>query len=104
MPGGRPDIEVVDPSRVRSFLRQFAWVDPRLRDVLSNLTLEEIALLFFLHLAADRHGCSFWSDATLAKRLPLREEEVRKARAGLVQKDLVAYRYPLYQILALEGP
>ncbi len=100
----RPDSEVVDPARVRTFPRQFAWADCRLRDVLSVLTKEEIALLFFLHLAADRRGCSFWADGTLAKRLPLREEEVRQAREGLVAKDLVAYRYPLTQILALEGP
>lgn len=89
----RPEAEVVDSSRVRKFPRQFAWADSRLRDMLSALTLEEIALLFFLHLAADRRGCSFWADGTLAKRLPLHEEEVQQARAGLVEKGLVAYRY-----------
>lgn len=103
MKRSRPDSEVVDPARVRTFPRQFAWADSRLRDLLSVLTKEEVALLFFLHLAADRRGCSFWADGTLAKRLPLREEEVVRARRGLVEKDLVAYRYPLYQILSVEG-
>jgi hypothetical protein len=99
----RPD-DVVDPRRLRTMARPFAWADCRLRDVLSALTLEEIALLFFLHLVADRRGCSFWADPTLAKRLPLDEEAIRQARAGLVRKGLVAYRYPLYQLLSLEGP
>jgi hypothetical protein len=94
--------EPVDPERVRSLPRHFAWVDHRLRDYLHALSLEEIALLFFLHLAADKTGCSFWSDSTIAKRLGLREGHVVSARHGLLGKRLVAYRFPLYQILPLE--
>jgi hypothetical protein len=62
-----PFAEPVDPTRVRTLPRHFAWVDHRLRDHLRALRLEEIALLFFLHLAADRHGLSFWSDAMIAR-------------------------------------
>jgi hypothetical protein len=58
-------------------------------------------LLFFLHLAADKSGCSFWADSTIAKRLGLREGDILEARAELLRKDFVAYRYPLYQILPL---
>lgn len=92
----------VDPTRVRTLPAHFAWVDHRLRDRLRELTLEEIALLFFLHLAADRTGCSFWADTTIAKKLGLREGDVVQARHGLVTKGLVAYRYPLSQLLPLE--
>ena len=60
----------VDPSRVRTLPRHFAWIDHRLRDRLRALCLEEIALLVFLHLAADKSGLSFWSDATIARKLP----------------------------------
>ena len=94
----------VDPTRVRTRPAHFAWVDHRLRERLRELTLEEIALLFFLHLAADRTGCSFWADPTIAKKLGLREGDVVQARHGLVTKGLVAYRYPLSQLLPLEGP
>jgi hypothetical protein len=94
--------EPVDPSRVRRPPRHFAWVDHRLRDRLHSLSLEEIALLFFLHLAADRNGCSFFSDPTLARKLSLREGDVIEARHGLIRRGLVAYRFPLYQILPLE--
>ena len=94
-----PFAEPVDPTRVRTLPRHFAWVDHRLRDRLRALSLEEIALLFFLHLAADRTGCSFWADATIAAKLRLREGAIVEARAQLVAKGLVAYRYPLYQLL-----
>ena len=91
----------VDPTRVRTLPRHFAWVDHRLRDRLRALSLEEIALLFFLHLAADKSGLSFWSDATIARKLDLSEGDVIEARFRLVAKGLVAYRYPLYQLLPL---
>jgi hypothetical protein len=92
----------VDPTRVRTLPRHFAWLDHRLRERLYELSLEEIALLVFLHLAADKHGLSFWADATIARKLGLREGDVIQARYQLVAKGLVAYRYPLYQLLPLE--
>ena len=92
----------VDPARVRVLPRHFAWVDHRLRDRLAALTLAEIALLFFLHLVADRQGCSFWADSTIAKKLGLKEGDVIEARYGLLSKGLIAYRYPLFQLLPLE--
>jgi hypothetical protein len=100
--GRAPDRTPVDPERVRSVPRHFAWADHRLRDRLAELSVEEIALLFFLHLAADRSGCSYWSDAALGRKLNLREGDVIQARYGLVARGLVAYRYPLFQILPLE--
>lgn len=92
----------VDPTRVRTLPRHFAWVDHRLRERLHTLSLEEIALLFFLHLSADRQGLSFWADSTIAKRLGLKEGDVIQARYALVSKGLIAYRYPLFQILPIE--
>ena len=97
-----PGREPIDAARLRRLPKHFAWVDHRFRDRLSALSLEEIALLFFLHLAADQGGCSFWADSTIAKRLGLREGDVVQARFALLQKRLIAYRYPLYQLLALE--
>ena len=97
-------VEPVDPARVRTLPAHFAWIDHRLRDRLPALSLEAIALLFFLHLAADRTGCSSWADATIAKKLGLREGDVIEARAQLVAQGLVAYRYPLSEILPVEAP
>jgi len=97
-----PGREPIDPSRVRIPPPHFAWADHRLRERLQQLSLQEIALLFFLHLSADRQGLSFWADATLAKRLNLKEGEVIQARYGLLSKGLLLYRFPLYQLLPLQ--
>jgi len=94
----------VDPARVRVVPKHFAWVDHRLRERLKELTLEEVALLFFLHLAADRNGCCFWSDAGLGRKLNLKEGDVIQARFALVHRGLIAYRYPLFQLLPLAEP
>jgi hypothetical protein len=94
----------IDPTRVRTLPRHFAWADHRLRDRLATLTPVEIALLFFLHLVADRDGLSFWADSTIAKKLGLKDGDVIEARYGLLSKGLIAYRYPLFQLLSLEGP
>ena len=101
MPPLLPFAEPVDPTRVRTPPCHFAWIDHRLRDRLRDLSLEEIALLVFLHLAADKSGLSFWSDATIARKLHLGEGDVTQARYRLVAKGLIAYRYPLYQLLPL---
>lgn len=93
--------EPIDAARVRTLPPHFAWADHRLRNRLDGLTLDEIALLFFLHLAADRNGCSYWSDAMIAKRLGRREGDVIQARYGLVQRGFILYRYPLFQLLPL---
>ena len=101
MAKARPLGEPVDATRVRRLPPHFAWADHRLRDRLKDLSPEEIALLFFLHLAADPNGCSFWSDAALAKKLGLKEGDVIQARYGLLKHGLIAYRYPLFQVLAV---
>ena len=96
-------VEPVDPTRVRTRPAHSAWIDHRLRDRLQALSLEAIALLFFLHLAADKTGCSFWADTTIATKLGLREGDVIQARSHLVAQGLVAYRDPLSQLLPLEA-
>jgi len=98
-----PERAPIDPGHVRALPKHFAWVDHRLRERLKELTLEEMALLFFLHLVADRNGCSFWADSTIAKKLGLKEGDVIEARYGILSKGYIAYRYPLFQLLPLEN-
>jgi hypothetical protein len=93
----------VDPTRVRTVPAHFAWIDHRLRDRLGDLSLEAIALLLFLHLAADQTGCSFWADATIADKLGLPPSAIGAARAQLVAEGLIAYREPRSQVLPVEG-
>ena len=97
-------ILVVD--RVRRPPREgFSWIDRRfVRDFASRLSGDAVFLYFFLAAVSDKHGLSFYGDATLAVRLRVREEAVVAARDELVAYDLVAYQSPLTQVLSLPQP
>ena len=83
----------------------FSWIDRRfLRDFASRLSGDAVFLYFFLAAVSDKHGLSFYGDATLAVRLRTREEAVVAARDELVAYDLVAYQAPLTQVLSLPRP
>lgn len=91
------------PDRVRRPPREgFSWVDRRfLRDYAARLSGDALVLYFFLAAVSDQDGLSFYSDASLAVRLRLREERVASARDELLTHDLVAFQPPLTQVLAL---
>lgn len=94
------------PDRVRRPPAEgFSWVDRRfLRDHAAQLSRDAILLYLFLAAVSDKAGLSFWSDATTAVRTRLDEAAVVCAREELVLRDLVAYRSPLTQVLALPQP
>ena len=48
-------------------------------------------------------GLSYYGDPTLARRLCLSDEQFASARQQLIDLELIAYRSPLYQVLALPG-
>jgi hypothetical protein len=83
----------------------WSWIDRRfLRDHASRLSHGAILLYFFLAAVSDKHGLSFYQDATIAVRLRMDEQAVVRAREELVSEDLVAYRAPLTQVLSLRPP
>jgi hypothetical protein len=80
----------------------FSWIDRRfLRDYAERLGGDAIMLYFFLAAVSDKHGLSFYSDASTATRLRMREEAIVAAREELLVHDLVAYHSPLTQVLSL---
>lgn len=91
------------PDRVRRPPREgFSWIDRRfLRDYAPRLTADALLLYFFLTAVSDRQGLSFYSDATIAVRLRMREATVVAAREQLLTNDLLAYQSPLTQVLSL---
>jgi hypothetical protein len=95
--------EPIRPERVRSIPRSFSWIDRELlhRGFLARLEPHEIALYFFLALVAGPEGTSYWSYKHIAELLKLSVDEVLHATGGLVEKDLVAFRYPTFQVLSL---
>jgi len=95
------------PGRVRRIPENFSWIDRRFvrERVIERLTRDEVLLYFFLVAVSDKDGLSFYSDATIGALLQMPRAEVESARAGLVAHDLLAFRSPLYQVLALsEAP
>ncbi len=86
--------------------RQFSWVDQRLvrERYIDQLSHEACALYLFLLTVADAQGLSYYADGSLGQRLSLSAPLLRGARQTLIRQGLVAYRHPLYQILALGAP
>lgn len=91
------------PDRIRSIPEQFSWVDHRLvRDRhIGLLSHEAAALYLFLITVADCQGLSYYADASLCERLAMDAVTLASARACLLRSGLVAYKKPLYQVLAL---
>ena len=93
------------PDRIRSSPEQFSWVDHRLvRDRhIELLSHDAAALYLFLITVADCQGLSYYADASLCERLAMDAAALVSARACLLKSRLVAYKRPLYQVLALDG-
>ena len=93
------------PDHIRTIPEQFSWVDHRLvRDRhIELLSHEAAALYLFLTTVADCQGLSYYADASLCERLAMDAPTLASARACLLKSRLVAYKKPLYQVLALDG-
>lgn len=94
----------LQPDRLRRIPPSFSWVDHRLiRDHhLRGCNPCAWALYLFLVCVADSQGLSYYSDASVSRILQIDLVAVTQARQQLVQSQLIAYRKPLYQVLALE--
>jgi hypothetical protein len=92
--------------RVRRIPAQFSWLDHRLvRDRhIERCDAVACALYLFLVTVADAQGLSYYSDASIARRLSMEPARLGAARADLVRLGLIAYEPPLYQVLALDAP
>lgn len=93
----------LSPDQIRSIPEQFSWVDHRLvRDRhIESLSHEACALYLFLVTVADSQGLSYYSEFSLCERLAMDAPTLTYARACLRKAALVAYKKPLYQVLAL---
>lgn len=94
-------------NRVRKIAGSFAFVEHRfLRDQFwHNLTHHELMLYFFLVLAADRQGVSFYGFDKICSILGVSVDHFVTARDGLIEKDLLAFDGRMFQVLSLpEAP
>jgi hypothetical protein len=78
-------------------------VDQRLvrEHYIDRLSHEACALYLFLVTVADAQGMSYYAERSLCQRLSMSVTQLRQARQLLITQHLLAYRRPLYQVLAL---
>ncbi len=83
----------------------WSWIDRRfLREYGDRLERDAILLYVFLISVGDKDGLSYYGDDRIAGLLRMTEAGVVQARDELQFHDLVAYQFPLYQVLALPQP
>jgi hypothetical protein len=94
---------LIVPERKRILKPPFAWIDRRVLfgGFLAELTPSENLLYFFLVLAADRDGLSFYSYDKICQLLSLDVDTYIEARHGLMAKGLLAFDGQFFQLLAL---
>jgi hypothetical protein len=94
---------IIVAERRRKLAPPFAWVDRRfLFDAyMSCLSQKENLLYFFLVLAADRDGLSFYSYDRICQLLKFTVDDYITARDGLIKKQLIAFDGSQFQLLAL---
>jgi hypothetical protein len=95
--------KVLDPNRVRRIDGGFSFIPHRfLTDgFLSSLSQKEILLYFFLILASDRYGLSFYCYDAICSFLQISLDQYIEARDSLISKDLIAFDGTLFQVLDL---
>jgi hypothetical protein len=101
----RPPIQKlpVDPGRIRQMPTQFAALDRRLvyDRHLCGLTHAQMALYLFLHCVSDSAGLSYYGAKRIGQYLHLTDAALCEARQGLIHRQMLLYRHPMYQLLDL---
>lgn len=95
--------KIINLARVRQINGGFSFIPHRfLTDgFLISLNRQEILLYFFLILAADKNGLSYYSYEKICQFLGMDLDEYLKARDGLLMKDLIAFDSIVFQVLEL---
>jgi hypothetical protein len=95
---------VLNPERLRKVPPQFSWIDHRLvrENYFVRCDHPAWTLYLFLTSVADVEGLSYYSDASLMRRLKMDPVQLSASRQQLIQSGLIAYENPLYQVLSLE--
>ena len=91
------------PDRIRRIDGGFAFVPNEFlhRGFFASLSHAERSLYFFLVLAGDRNGVSFYAHDRICAVLELTLDEYLLVRNSLVDKDLIAFDGRRFQVLSL---
>lgn len=94
---------LVDHDRIRKITGSFSWIDHRFISggFIHDLSREEILIYLFLVAVSDRQGLSFYHDDRICSLLKIDLASLGEARENLSERALIAWRSPVYQVLAL---
>jgi hypothetical protein len=94
---------VLNAQRVRRIDGGFSFIPHRfLTDgFLSALDPHQLLLYFFLVLAGDRYGLSFYSYDSICSLLQMSMDQYLQARDALIEKDLIDFDGTIFQVLDL---
>jgi hypothetical protein len=94
---------LVDHDRIRKITGSFSWIDHRFISggFIRDLSREEILIYLFLVAVSDRQGLSFYHDDRICSLLKIDLASLGEARENLSERALIAWRSPVYQVLAL---
>jgi len=89
--------------RVRQVNGSFAFIPHRFLSggFLASLSRVELLLYFFLVVASDRYGLSYYGRNSICSILNVSEDEYCSARDQLIAGDLIAFNGSLFQVLEL---
>ena len=95
--------KIIDKERVRRIDGGFAFIPHRFLTggFVSDLTPDQLVLYFFLVLAGDRFGLSFYSYDKICSLLEMSLDQYVDARCALIEQDLIAFDGTVFQVLAL---
>jgi len=95
--------KILRPDRIRRIERGFSFIPHRflIEGFLSALTQTELLLYFFLVLASDRFGLSFYSYDAICSLVGMSLDQYVEARNCLIEKDLIAFDGTIFQVLDL---
>jgi hypothetical protein len=91
------------PDRIRRITGGFAFVpnDFLHQGFFASLSHAERSLYFFLVLAGDRNGVSYYAHDRICDALEITHDEYLLVRNSLVDKDLIAFDGGRFQVLSL---
>ena len=94
---------ILNQKRVRAIQSSFAFIEHRFVSdgFLKRLDHHALLLYFFLVLAADRNGLSYYSYDKICSLLNLTVDQYIDARNTLIDYDLIAFNGTLFQVLSL---
>ena len=94
---------ILNAKRIRRIDGGFAFIPHRfLADgFLAALDQHQLLLYFFLVLASDRYGLSYYAYDSICTATRLTLEQYIEARNSLIKKELIAFDGTLFQVLDL---